>query len=66
MNPLIPSSSLVLGALGSGEASAVIGVSVPYTTGSSAVGKARVTYGCSVGSRTACWNQRPDVVSLTV
>ncbi|MFE7815685.1 hypothetical protein ACFU5P_27850 [Streptomyces sp. NPDC057433] len=60
------SSSRLPGALGSGDASAVIDVSVPHTTGSSAEGNARVTSRCSVGSRTARWNQRPHLVSLTV
>ncbi|MGW3983878.1 hypothetical protein [Streptomyces mirabilis] len=51
---------------GSGDASAAIEVSVPHTTGSRAAGKARVTSRCSVVSRTARWNQRPHLVSLTV
>src|SRR5690606_12129086 len=46
-------SSLRTGGVRSGEASAVIEVSVPQTTGSRSAGKASWTSSCSVGRRTA-------------
>ncbi|MET8454550.1 hypothetical protein [Streptomyces sp. NPDC005209] len=49
----MPFSSHPPGALGSGDASAVVEVSVPHTTGLSAVGNAKSTSSCSVGNRTA-------------
>ncbi len=51
------------GEVRSGAAAAVIDVSVPHTTASSATGKASWTWRCSVGRRTARWNHRPHFSS---
>jgi hypothetical protein len=59
MNCRSSPSPLWTGGFRSGEASAVMEVSVPHTTGSGAMRKANWTSSCSVGRRAARWVQFP-------